>query len=104
MISRSSNTSNVRHVTGRKIQTPDEEVISPHVKSMIPEEGKEKEFLITSPRSSTNTQKTKATTKAKTVKIRIPWWNELISKEESELKVEDKNAREDLIQECDEDC
>ena len=67
---------------------------------MIPEEKKEKEFLVISPRPSTTAQKTRTTTKAKTVKIRIPWWNELISKEESELNAEDKDAREDLIREC----
>ena len=72
---------------------------------MTPGEKREKELLAISPRSSPeivsmSTQKTGATTKEKTVKIRIPWWNELISKEESELKVENKRAREDLIQRC----
>ena len=115
MIDMTSNTSNIRHATGRKIETPDEDdtiklpvtlpknsntVISPHLKSMISEERKEKEFLVISPRPSTTAQKTRTTTKAKTVKIRIPWWNELISKEESELNAEDKDAREDLSREC----
>ena len=34
------------------------------------------------------------------MKIRIPWWNELISKEESELKIENKRAVEDQNQRC----
>ena len=66
-ISSSSNVSNVRHTTGRKIRTPDEEktigtpvpllsssntVISPRVKGMTPGEKREKELLAISPRSS----------------------------------------------------
>ena len=115
MINTSSSTYNIRHTAGRKTETPDgddtiglpvtppknsDTVISAHLKSMISEEKKVKEFPVISPRPSITAQKTKTTTKAKTVKIRIPWWNELISKEESELNAEDKNAREDLSREC----
>ena len=57
---------------------------------MISEENKEKEFSGISPKPSVTAQKTKTTTEAKTVKIRIPWWNELISKKESKLNAEDK--------------
>ena len=45
-----------------------------------------------------NTPKAGAATKEK--KIRIPWWNELISKGESELKIENKRAMEDQNQRC----
>ena len=63
------------------------------VKSIVQEE--KKEIPILSPRLSTTTQRAKIITKERNVKIRIPWWNELINKEESEPNADDENGKED---------
>ena len=67
-----------------------------HVENMVPEE--RKKIPIFSSRLSTTAQRTRSITRARNVKIRIPWWNELISKEESEMNEDEKNEREDLRQ------
>ena len=78
MVDISSNTSNIRHTAGRKIESPDDDTIglavtppknsdtaiSAHLKSMISEKKtKVKDFPVISPRPSTTAQKTKTSPK-----------------------------------------
>ena len=84
---------------------------------MTPQENKEKELLLISPKSnietismdtpraghrdtSMDTPKTGVTAKEKAVKNRIPWWNELISKGESEHELKIKGVLADQNQRC----
>ena len=99
-------TSTVRYTGEEKSGAPDEDdtvglpvhlpkesdiIMTSHVKSMVQEEKKETPIL--SPRLSTTTQRAKIITKERNVKIRIPWWNELISMEENDPNADDENGK-----------
>ena len=97
--------------TGASIPTTSRKVI------MIPQENKENELFFNFPKldhttismdtpraghrdTSMDTPKTGVATKEKTVKNRIPWWNELISKGRSEHKLKNRGVLADQTQQC----
>ena len=97
--------------TGASIPITSEKVI------MTPQENKENELFFIAPKldhktismdtpraghrdTSMDTPKTGVATKEKTVKNRIPWWNELISKGKSEHKLKNRGVLANQTQRC----
>ena len=66
------------------------------MKSKIQEEKKESPVL--PPRLSVTTKRAKIITKERNMKIRIPWWNELINKEENDPNADNEDGEEDPSQ------